>query len=66
MRPIAARLLSGRDLYREVVLDHLIKARESVLISTANVKEMFVEDGGDFRSILDVFQRLAKRGVELV
>lgn len=65
MRPIETKLLSGRALYREVILEHLARARESVLIATANVKEMFVEDGGEFRSILDVFQRLAARGVLL-
>lgn len=65
MRPIEAKLLAGRDLYREVILEHLARARESVLIATANVKEMFVEDDGEFRSILDVFQRLARRGVLL-
>jgi len=65
MRPIDMRLLAGRELYKEVILDHLARARESVLIATANVKEMFVEEGGEFRSILDVFQRLAKKGVSL-
>src|SRR5947209_345968 len=65
MRPIEARFLAGRDLYREVILDKLARARESVLIATANVKEMFVEQGGQYRSILDLFQALARRGVEL-
>ena len=65
MRPIAADLLAGRDLYRTVVLDRLAGARESVWISTANVKAMFVEQDGKFRSVLDLFARLSKKGVEL-
>lgn len=65
MRPIEARLLAGRELYEEVVLDKLAHARESVLLATANVKAMFVEQGGRFRSIVDLFQSLSKRGVSL-
>lgn len=66
MRPIAARLLAGEELYREVILERLAGARESVWISTANVKAMFVEiAGGEFRSIVELFGQLAARGVEL-
>ena len=65
MRPITAELLAGRDLYQRVVLDRFAHARESVWISTANVKEMFVEQSGKYRSILELFAALAKRGVEL-
>ena len=65
MRAIAADLLSGDELYREVVLAKLANARESVWISTANVKAMFVEQGGQFKPILDLFAKLEARGVEL-
>lgn len=66
MRPIETELLSGTELYRRVVLDKLLHARESVWISTANVKAMFIEKAeGNFASILDSFNDLARRGVEL-
>ena len=65
MRPIAADLLANAELYREVVLRRIAGARESVLISTANVKAMFIEVDGTFRSVLDLFNDLAARGVEL-
>ena len=66
LRPIQAALLSGEGLYREVVLRRMAQARESLWIATANVKAMFVEDGsGGFRSVLELFARLARRGVEL-
>jgi phosphatidylserine/phosphatidylglycerophosphate/cardiolipin synthase-like enzyme len=65
MRPISARLLVNAELYREVVLDKLAHARESVLISTANVKDMQIERGGGFDSILALFSELAGRGVGL-
>ena len=61
IRPIEAELLSGSELYREVVLGKLAHARESVWIATANVKDMHVEG----RSITALFSDLAARGVEL-
>src|SRR5438309_7598807 len=61
MRAIEAELLSGSELYREVVLGKLAHARESVFIATANVKDMHVEG----RSVTALFSGLAARGVEL-
>jgi len=60
-RAIEARLLSGSELYREVILDKLSHARESAWISTANLKDMHVEGV----SVTKVFASLAARGVEL-
>ena len=65
MRPIEAELLSGSALYREVVLEKLLHARESVWMTTANVKAMFVEHGGRFVPLVDVLDTLAARGVAL-
>src|SRR2546429_5336782 len=65
MRAIDASVLQGSELYREVVLDRLARARESVVIATANVKDMQVERGGRFGSVLGLFAELAERGVEL-
>ena len=65
-RMVAAELLSGRALYREVVLAKLLHARESVSIATANVKDRFIEqEGGKFRSITEALAGLAARGVRL-
>ena len=55
--------LSGESLYRRVVLERIAQARESVLISTANVKAMLVEVDGRFKPVVDLFAALAKRGV---
>jgi phosphatidylserine/phosphatidylglycerophosphate/cardiolipin synthase-like enzyme len=65
VRAFEAELLANADLYREVVLRRLCQARESVWIATANVKEMQIEVGGRFRSIVEVLDGLAARGVEL-
>jgi len=60
-RPIEAELLSGSELYREVILEKLVHARESAWIATANLKDMHVEG----ESIVKVFAQLAARGVDL-
>jgi phosphatidylserine/phosphatidylglycerophosphate/cardiolipin synthase-like enzyme len=61
-----AGLLEGAELYREVILRRLAAARESVWMSTANLKAMMVErPGGRFAPVLDLFCELAARGVEL-
>jgi len=66
LRAIQAQLLSGEELYHEVVLRRMAAARESLWIATANVKAMFVErNSGEFRSVLELFADLARRGVEL-
>ncbi|MBZ4422996.1 phospholipase D-like domain-containing protein [Myxococcus sp. RHSTA-1-4] len=65
MRPIEAELLSGSALYREVVLEKLLHARESVWMATANVKAMYVEHKGRFVPLVEVLDGLAARGVAL-
>jgi len=65
VRAIEASLLQGSELYREVILDKLAHARESVRIATANVKDMQVERGGRYASVLSLFGELSRRGVEL-
>lgn len=59
------KLLVNEALYREVILEKLLRARESVWIATANLKELRVEHEGRFRSVLELFAALAKRKVEL-
>jgi phosphatidylserine/phosphatidylglycerophosphate/cardiolipin synthase-like enzyme len=65
VRAIEAELLTKDDLNQRVTLDRLSKARESVLIATANVKAMLVELDGAFRPIADLFAQLARRGVSV-
>jgi phosphatidylserine/phosphatidylglycerophosphate/cardiolipin synthase-like enzyme len=60
--------LTGRSLYEEVIRDGILRAKRSVWIATANVKELFVERPGlrrGFGSILGPLDDLAARGVEL-
>ncbi len=60
------RLLEDRD-HHDVVIDAVRRARLSVWISTANLKELRVPGRAARRymSVLDVFDRLARDGVEL-
>jgi phosphatidylserine/phosphatidylglycerophosphate/cardiolipin synthase-like enzyme len=76
-RAIAASFVGGRGHYEHVVRA-VMEARQSVWISTANLKELMVEDhravpgkrrtargGRSYRSVLAVFDELASKGVEL-
>jgi len=75
-RAVALRLVSGRGHY-ETVVRAVMEATRSVWISTANLKELMVEDGRAvpgkartssvraYRSILKVFDELARKQVEL-
>jgi phosphatidylserine/phosphatidylglycerophosphate/cardiolipin synthase-like enzyme len=72
-RTMRARMLVDADHYSELVQRAIGEARVSVWIATANVKEMRVEAPigsvararGRYVSILDSFDALAERGVEL-
>ena len=77
-RAFTLELVGGRGHYERVVRAAM-EARRSVWIATANLKELMVEDHravpgrrrtarggrGRYRSILEVFDELAGRGVEL-
>jgi phosphatidylserine/phosphatidylglycerophosphate/cardiolipin synthase-like enzyme len=65
VRQLEAELISGRALYERVVLDAMVRARESVVIATANVKAMLVELDGTFHPIAVLFAKLAARGVSV-
>ncbi len=63
------KFVAGRALYDEVIAGGIARARESVWIATANVKELFVERPGLGRrrvaSVVNLLADLHARGVEL-
>lgn len=67
------KLIRDRGHYEDVVMGAIARARVSVWIGTANVKELRVEAPigsraraqGRYMSILDMFDALSQRGVEL-
>jgi phosphatidylserine/phosphatidylglycerophosphate/cardiolipin synthase-like enzyme len=75
-RPVAASLISGFGHY-ESITQPVAEAKRSVWIATANLKELMVSDvrlrpgrsrtraKRTYRSVLEVFDELAQRGVEL-
>lgn len=70
-RPITMQLISGRGHY-EAVIAAVTKAKCSVWIATANLKELMIEgrrvsvrSRSRYRSVLDTFDELARAGVEL-
>ena len=72
-RTIAARLVADAEHYPYVVQGMMEKAKVSLWIATANLKEMMVEAPigsvararGRYMSILDAFDGLSQRGVDL-
>src|SRR5438105_5065247 len=65
---LEASFLAGRELHEEVIRNGALRARRSVWIATANLKEMYVERPGlrrGYGSILGAFDELAEQGVEL-
>jgi phosphatidylserine/phosphatidylglycerophosphate/cardiolipin synthase-like enzyme len=72
-RAAAVSLIVDRAHYEELVLGAIAKAEVSLWIATANVKEMMLEAPrgtvararGRYISILDAFDGLASRGVEI-
>jgi len=64
----AAELVVDAEHHRRVVVDGLLKATVSLDIATADFKAMLVPQAGSSRravSIVEVFRRLADRGVEI-
>ena len=64
MRDLRAQLVVGGDLYTHVVRQKMLHARESIWISTANVKAMMVEWDGEFVPLVEALAGLARNGVE--
>ena len=62
---VELELLEGEGLYRRVVLETLLGARESAWIATATVKDCQIELGRRYASIVEVFAELCERGVEV-
>jgi len=58
--------LVGQELYRAVITDGVLRARRSVWIATANLKDLYVPGRGRrYRPILEAFDALARDGVQI-
>ena len=57
------QLLTGTDLHRVVIEEHLLNADSQVWIATADLKDMHVRIGRRFKPILETFDGMAERGV---
>lgn len=64
-RSMEMSLVGGRGHYLSVI-EAVQRAELSVWVATANLKELLVEGAGKrWRSVLNVFDEIARRGVEL-
>jgi phosphatidylserine/phosphatidylglycerophosphate/cardiolipin synthase-like enzyme len=57
------RLLLNRDIYLELIQEHLPKAKQFIWIVTADIKDMHVEVGRRFVPLLELLADLVSRGV---
>ncbi|MEW6359180.1 MAG: phospholipase D family protein [Planctomycetota bacterium] len=57
--------LENREIYEAVVLGGVARARRSIDIATANVKDMHVESGRRFVSIVAILDQLCRKGVRI-
>ncbi|MFT5115988.1 MAG: phosphatidylserine/phosphatidylglycerophosphate/cardiolipin synthase-like enzyme [Parasphingorhabdus sp.] len=57
------QLLLNREIYDEVVLNRIPKARQFLWIITADIKDMHVESGNAFVPFLEVLSDLVAKGV---
>ncbi len=55
----------GREIYNKVVLDSILSAQKSVWIATADLKDIQVEIDGRYCSVINLFQTLCDKGVEV-
>ena len=58
-----AELLLNRELYETVILEKVPFAKKSVLIGTADIKDMHVQRGKHYMPFLAVLADLVQRGV---
>lgn len=73
VRRAALRLVNGAEVYDEIILGELPRARVSVWIATANLKELRIpapvgtraRAAGRFVSVLDTLADLTDRGVDV-
>ena len=59
------RLVRDREHYELLVVEGILTARFSVAIATANLKDVQVERNGRYGSIVERFEELVERGVEV-
>ena len=57
--------LKDIEIYEELFQKAFGQARSSISIATANVKDVHVETGGGFSSIVELFEQIADKGIEI-
>lgn len=60
-----ARLVLNEDTYQLVLRELVMEARRLLWIVTADIKDLYIEDGGDFVPFLKVLADKLRDGVEI-
>lgn len=59
------KYLENSGIYKEVILDATLNARYSIWIATANVKDLQIEEGREYVSILKIFRDLCRKNIDI-
>ncbi|HPP87035.1 MAG TPA: phospholipase D-like domain-containing protein [bacterium] len=59
----AHKLLVNEQIYQEIFNKHLLLAEKSVLIATANVKNIFIKKNREYISIVQIFKELCNNDI---
>lgn len=59
------KYLENAEIYKSIILNGTLKAERSILIATANVKDLRVEENSRYISIVKSFKNLCRKSVEL-
>lgn len=62
---MTARLVLNEDTYQLVLRELVMEARRLLWIVTADIKDLYIEDGGDFVPFLKVLADKLRDGVEI-
>lgn len=57
------KFLQNEEIYKEIFDKYLPAAKKSVLIATANVKNIFIKRGREYVSIVQILKELCKRDI---
>ena len=61
--PQGTELLTGAELHDRVIVGQVLRARCTVWIATANLKDMHIARARGYAPILEAFDAMARRGV---
>ena len=57
------KFITDREIYQQVILDAIPKAKKFIWIGTADIKDMYVKPGGKMIPFLEVLSKMLSKGI---